>query len=197
MFVMRARADVSADFMEDSRDFQEQHIMFVELVKILEVGDKMLAKFPDILAVTGIGLVSVRQNPCGTQYLGGEGVGEFARGEKIMQETLLVFADRDVDFLERKRFGDREVDLQRGDQRLGGLVIELKTFDRFQIAESRGFGGEMTQFFQRTGLVVFGDETGDRLDFITDQHEAFDRDIGVVVTELGEVSGRVFADHAQ
>jgi hypothetical protein len=59
MFVVSARADVSADLMQDGGDFKEKDIMFIELVKVMEVCDEMLAKFSDIFAVAGIGLVAL------------------------------------------------------------------------------------------------------------------------------------------
>jgi len=50
----------------------------------LEVGEEMCAKLPDVLAVAGIGLVTLRENAGGAQHLGGEGAAHLAGDKEIM-----------------------------------------------------------------------------------------------------------------
>jgi hypothetical protein len=64
MLVVGAGADVGSDLVEDGRDLEEQRIMLGEVVEILEIGEEMGAEFPDMLAVTGIGLVTLGEDAC-------------------------------------------------------------------------------------------------------------------------------------
>ena len=114
-----------------------------------------------------------------------------------MEQALLVFGGGDVNLFEVERFRDGEVDLQRGDECLGGLVVELEALDRLKVAEVRSFGSEFAEVFQRTGLVIFRQGRGDRLDFVADEDDAVDGDIGKIETELSKVPRGVFADDAQ
>ena len=85
-----AGADVGSDLVEDGRDLEEQRVVFGEVVEILEVGEEMGAKFPDMLAVAGIGLVALGEDAGGAQHLGGEGAAHLAGNKEIVQEALLV-----------------------------------------------------------------------------------------------------------
>ena len=72
VFMVGARADVSADLVEDGGDLKEQRIVLGEVVEILEVGEEMGAEFPDMFAVAGIGLVTLGEDAGGAQHFGGE-----------------------------------------------------------------------------------------------------------------------------
>lgn len=110
---------------------------------------------------------------------------------------MFVFAVRDVDFGELEGFGDGEVDFEGGEECFGGLVVELEAFDGFDIGEGGGFGGELAEGFEGAGFGALVEGACDGLDFVADEDEAFDGEVGVVEAELGEVSGGVFADDAE
>jgi hypothetical protein len=110
-----------------------------------------------------------------------------------VEESLFVFAVRDVDFGELEGFGDGEVDFEGGEECFGGLVVELEAFDGFDIGEGGGFGGELAEGFEGAGFGALVEGACDGLDFVADEDEAFDGEVGVVEAELGEVSGGVFA----
>jgi len=93
---------------------------------------------------------------------------------------LLVFRVRDVHFFHPKHLGDGEIDLECGDQRLGGLVIELEAFHRAEIAEDGSFRGEFPEILERARFVVFREERGDRLDLVADEDDAVDGHIGKI-----------------
>jgi hypothetical protein len=67
----------------------------------LKSGAQRLA---DVLAVAGIGLVAVGQDAGGAQDFLGEGAGEFAGDEEVVQQSLFVFAGGDVDFRRGRGF---------------------------------------------------------------------------------------------
>ena len=81
VLVMGAGADVGADFVEDGGDLQEEGIVLVEVVEILKVFQEMLAEFPDVFAVAGIGLEFFRKDTSGAEDFRSEGIGEFAGGQ--------------------------------------------------------------------------------------------------------------------
>ena len=106
-----------------------------------------------MFAVAGIRLIAFRENAGGAQHFLGEGAGEFLRDEQVVKQSLLVFAGGDVDVVELERLRDGEVDFQRGQQRLGGLIVELEAFHQLHIAHVRGVRGELAQGLERADLV--------------------------------------------
>jgi hypothetical protein len=113
-----------------------------------------------------------------------------------VQQALLVVAGGDVDVGELEGFRDGEVDLQRGQQRLGGLVVELETFHQFHIAHARGFGGELPQRLSGRRCCR-GERHGDRLDLVADDDQPSIFTSEIIEADLGEVAEGVFADDAQ
>lgn len=114
-----------------------------------------------------------------------------------MEQALFVFAEGDVDVFEAKGFGGRDIDFQGGEQGFGGLVIEPEFTDDFDIAECGCLCGEIAEGFDGAIGLGAGDLFGDRLDFITNDDDAVDGDVRVVVAELGKVAVCVFADEAK
>ena len=88
-----------------------------------------------MLAVSGVGLVALCQDACGAQDILGEGACELPGDEEVMEQSLFVFAVRDVDLVELEGFSDGEIDLQRGQEGLCCLIVEVEPFDEFHIAQ--------------------------------------------------------------
>ncbi len=147
--------------------------------------------------MAGVGLIAFGEDAGRAEHFLGEGTGEFARNEQVVQQSLLVIAGRDVDFAEFEGFRDGEVDLKGGQQGFRRLIVEMEMFDEFHIAHAGGIGGELPQFLERAGGAGLGERTGDGLDFVADDDQSVDGDIRVIKTDLGQVAEGVFADHAE
>ena len=150
-----------------------------------------------MFAVAGVGLIALGEDAGRAQDFLGEGAGEFARDQQVVQQSLLVFAGGDVDFAEFEGFRDGEVDFEGGQQGFGGLIVEVETFDEFHIAHAGGVRGELAQVLSEQALPAWVSDAGDGLDFVADDDQAIDGDIRVIETDLGEVAEGVFADDAQ
>jgi hypothetical protein len=66
-----------------------------------------------------------------------------------VKQALFVIAGRDVDLAEPEGFRDGEIDLQRGKQRFGRLIVETIALDQLHIAHAGGGGGELAQGLER------------------------------------------------
>ena len=77
MLVVGARADVSADFMQNGGHLEQQRVVRRELMEIRERFEKTGAQVPDVFAVAGVRLIAFRENAGGAEDFLGEGSGEF------------------------------------------------------------------------------------------------------------------------
>ena len=148
MFVVVARGDIAADFVEVGGDLEEEGIVGGELVDVLKFGEEAVAEEGDVLGVFGIGLVSFAEDLGVTHDLcldvGGEGIGD----EEVEEEAAFVVGVGDLDVVEAEVLGDSEVGFESGEEGFGGVVVELVSFHAFFVTEEGGLGDEVAEFFE-------------------------------------------------
>lgn len=95
--MVRARADVGADFVEDGCALQEQSFMRPHLMEFMQLGKEVKAKFGNMLAVAWIGVIAFGKDVSSAQDFLLKGADECFGNEEVVKQTLLVVRDGNVD----------------------------------------------------------------------------------------------------
>ena len=197
MFVVGAGTDESADFVEDGRDFEEEGVVFGELVQVGGFLEEAFGEEGDVAEVFCVRRILAGENFRRADHLGLESGGEGRGKGEVAEESAFVIAARDAEVLEFEGFSDGEIDLERGEDCFAGVEIELVGTDAFFAAVSGGFPGEGAEVFQGGACAAAGEEEFEKLDFVAHDDHVLDHFVLVVEDELIDLSTDVFVDDAE
>ena len=79
--MVRTRAHIGAHLMQDGGNLEQQGVVTAELVDSGQFVKEPHADVADMFAVAGVRLITLCQNPCGTQHVLMESSADLARDQ--------------------------------------------------------------------------------------------------------------------